>query len=297
MRALILTFLFSAVTAAFAQYTAPRYNPAAPGAIGGTTPSTGAFTSVTASTVDATTHTGSLLQLTGSSTNYVRGRLTVGPSTTFGLDVALGVAANVTNPGIALRDTGATEFTFLALQPSTSNGTTLKNFNASFSTSGLNVASSSALTAETVNTAGLYLRADANAPIVFGSNGVEVGRWATGGELQPKFGVAVTGNLTTTGEVAASGPLSGSGLTISGNGSTSGSFTASGPINANNGLSVTGNISATGAISANGPMRVASQPPASASATGVAGTITYDADYIYVCVATDTWKRVAIATW
>jgi len=37
--------------------------------------------------------------------------------------------------------------------------------------------------------------------------------------------------------------------------------------------------------------------PASASATGVAGTITWDSDWVYVCVATDTWKRVAIATW
>jgi hypothetical protein len=37
--------------------------------------------------------------------------------------------------------------------------------------------------------------------------------------------------------------------------------------------------------------------PASASATGVAGTIATDTGYIYVCTATDTWKRVAIATW
>lgn len=37
--------------------------------------------------------------------------------------------------------------------------------------------------------------------------------------------------------------------------------------------------------------------PASAAATGVAGTIVADANYIYVCTATDTWKRVAIATW
>jgi hypothetical protein len=37
--------------------------------------------------------------------------------------------------------------------------------------------------------------------------------------------------------------------------------------------------------------------PASAAATGVAGTIAYDSDYIYVCVATDTWKRVGISTW
>lgn len=37
--------------------------------------------------------------------------------------------------------------------------------------------------------------------------------------------------------------------------------------------------------------------PASAAATGVAGTVCWDASFIYICVATDTWKRVAIATW
>jgi hypothetical protein len=37
--------------------------------------------------------------------------------------------------------------------------------------------------------------------------------------------------------------------------------------------------------------------PATASSTGIAGQIATDADYIYICTATDTWKRVAIATW
>lgn len=37
--------------------------------------------------------------------------------------------------------------------------------------------------------------------------------------------------------------------------------------------------------------------PGSAGATGVSGTISWDASYIYVCIATDTWKRVAISTW
>ena len=40
-----------------------------------------------------------------------------------------------------------------------------------------------------------------------------------------------------------------------------------------------------------------SQTPASAAATGTAGTIAWDSGYLYVCTATDTWKRVAIATW
>lgn len=37
--------------------------------------------------------------------------------------------------------------------------------------------------------------------------------------------------------------------------------------------------------------------PASASATGTAGSICWDADYIYVCTATNTWKRAALSTW
>jgi hypothetical protein len=36
--------------------------------------------------------------------------------------------------------------------------------------------------------------------------------------------------------------------------------------------------------------------PASAAATGDQGTIAWDTNYIYICVATDTWKRVAIST-
>ena len=37
--------------------------------------------------------------------------------------------------------------------------------------------------------------------------------------------------------------------------------------------------------------------PANAGDTGTLGEIRYTADYIYVCIATDTWKRTAISTW
>lgn len=39
------------------------------------------------------------------------------------------------------------------------------------------------------------------------------------------------------------------------------------------------------------------QTPATAGAAGKQGEIAWNANYIYVCVATNTWKRVAIATW
>jgi len=56
--------------------------------------------------------------------------------------------------------------------------------------------------------------------------------------------------------------------------------------------------SVTTAKLANGlSINLASSTPASASATGTAGQITWDTNYIYVCTATNTWKRVAISTW
>lgn len=38
-------------------------------------------------------------------------------------------------------------------------------------------------------------------------------------------------------------------------------------------------------------------PPASATAPGTAGEISYDSTYFYVCVAENTWRRAATATW
>jgi hypothetical protein len=38
-------------------------------------------------------------------------------------------------------------------------------------------------------------------------------------------------------------------------------------------------------------------PPVSSTASGTTGQISWDANYIYVCVNTNTWKRVALTTW
>lgn len=45
-------------------------------------------------------------------------------------------------------------------------------------------------------------------------------------------------------------------------------------------------------------MRIrASKTPASATDTGVTGRICWDANYVYVCVGTNTWKRAALGSW
>lgn len=44
-------------------------------------------------------------------------------------------------------------------------------------------------------------------------------------------------------------------------------------------------------------LKLTQSTPASAAATGVTGEVKVDANYIYVCTATDTWKRAALSTW
>jgi hypothetical protein len=56
----------------------------------------------------------------------------------------------------------------------------------------------------------------------------------------------------------------------------------------------TGGVSVTG-VTDTDQLRVTTPTvPASATATGTAGDIAWDAGYIYVCTATNTWKRVAL---
>lgn len=49
-------------------------------------------------------------------------------------------------------------------------------------------------------------------------------------------------------------------------------------------------------VSAGGVLPV-SKTPSSATDTGTPGMICWDATYIYVCIAPNTWKRAAISTW
>ena len=37
--------------------------------------------------------------------------------------------------------------------------------------------------------------------------------------------------------------------------------------------------------------------PAASSSNGVAGSIKYDSNYVYICLANNTWKRAALSSW
>lgn len=48
-------------------------------------------------------------------------------------------------------------------------------------------------------------------------------------------------------------------------------------------------------VNAEFPVDTVSAPPASSASTGTAGQLIATTSFLYVCVATDTWRRVAIA--
>ena len=58
-------------------------------------------------------------------------------------------------------------------------------------------------------------------------------------------------------------------------------------------------FSATGSMTVHGSAVIVhtEKTPASATATGVKGEICFDGSYIYVCTATNVWRRAAISSW
>lgn len=58
-----------------------------------------------------------------------------------------------------------------------------------------------------------------------------------------------------------------------------------------------GTATSVGIISGDRLRIVNAKTPASASAAGTAGDICWDASYLYICTATNTWRRIAHATW
>jgi hypothetical protein len=75
-----------------------------------------------------------------------------------------------------------------------------------------------------------------------------------------------------------------------------GSGTSLGALTAKLSIAKAGNVTINAPSSGYG-INIPTGTPASAAASGTAGDIAWDSSFIYVCTATNTWKRVAIATW
>lgn len=126
--------------------------------------------------------------------------------------------------------------------------------------------------------------ADTNASIVVAAKGSGAVGLYTGGGVNPQ--VLVTHTASAVNYLNFTGAATGNAVTISTNGT-----------DANRSISLTAAGNGLVQITNDSLRIVTSKTPASAAATGTQGQISWDADYIYVCTATDTWKRAALATW
>lgn len=121
--------------------------------------------------------------------------------------------------------------------------------------------------------------------------------------------VTTAGDFVTTGDQfirSSNGGVIASGLLLKGSTGEIIPYFGSNPFGSwsGSGLAVTGSISATtsvtgaSVVSTGVSINVAqSYTPPSATAGGTEGDIVWDSNYIYLCIAPDTWKRTPIATW
>jgi len=122
-----------------------------------------------------------------------------------------------------------------------------------------------------VNTATLYITTSANVGTYFTVNSSSASK-----TVNSSFSGANLNVTTTNTYITSNTTIAGTITTISSN------------------LSVTGTVSSNLTLSGLLLSPLATQAN---NATGTAGQISWDADYIYVCVATNTWKRVLLETY
>ena len=80
-------------------------------------------------------------------------------------------------------------------------------------------------------------------------------------------------------------------------GTSSGTFTIKFLTFDSNGRLAVNQDTAATTLDVNGTFRFNTLTPASSSSVGVAGQMAWDGSYIYVCTATNTWKRTPLTTW
>jgi len=111
----------------------------------------------------------------------------------------------------------------------------------------------------------------------------------SGGPTGPEGPTGPTGpSGGPTGPTGPTGPV-GPSSTVAGPTGPTGATGPAGPSN--------GPTGPTGPTGPAGTTILGPTAPASATSTGTVGTIMWDSNYIYVCIAAGTWKRVAITTW
>jgi hypothetical protein len=238
-----------------------------------------------------TTKSNGVIKASGSSANaeVAAERLTLTPS-------SVSMVAAVSQPQLAFTSDTAGSYTWGRILANSSEIVRVHSANlaAIANVAGAGIAVAGGITSTgntTISATTASTSTSSGALVVSGGVGV-AGAIFAGGNIQSN---AVFAANNTTLYLRPSGASVSSGQVII---ETSGNITASGDLQftANNTYDVGSSTNRIRAVHVR-DLFVGTATPASASATGTAGQITWDASYIYVCTATNTWKRVAISTW
>lgn len=120
------------------------------------------------------------------------------------------------------------------------------------------------------------------------SNSISAGTW-----YNTTANAGLDGAITTTEVLNYAGAhTDGTDLLVDNNIIGEGAFSIGESTNTNQLL-----FNVDGSSTFGGDISVPTKTPSGAGDTGVAGTITWDATYLYVCTATDTWQRMALGGW
>ena len=190
------------------------------------------------------------------------------------ISAGTGISINQSTGAVTITNTGGS-----------GSGSSISN-----GTSNVNIASTNGnITISTAGRANL-LNVQSNTPLVRVTGNLVVesstgGAGTTDGFLQVRNYIETYGNLSVGGAINSLGRIFASG-------GLSGSIDAS-SVNASGDIVTTAGAGVT--IGAGGVLQLP-QSTKTGTSTGTAGQISIDASYIYVCTATNTWKRVALTS-
>jgi hypothetical protein len=254
-------------------------------------------TTITIGTTTSTGPTGTAQVInSGTTTDLVLNfTLTQGPTGVTGATGSTGAASTVTGPTGPTGTTGPTGATGVA----GADGTSVRILGSYASQAALTTARPTGTLGDGylvngelyvwtgsawTNVGSIVGPTGATGPTGAGATGATGPTGATGAN-----GSSIQGPTGPTGSAGATGPTGATGATGATGSGLQGNTGPTGPTGPSGG--------ATGATGATGPVWITNGTVATATTTGTTGDVKWDSNYIYICIATNTWKRSPINTW
>jgi hypothetical protein len=261
---------------------------------------------------------GAAANLSGVTTGFSNTALTIGRnSSTYGeIDLITGsggidfIATNgsgvISSPYLTASPTGLTAYGKLSVSGITNlgngSGANIYGVTTGFGYTGISFGYNAADLGDTdilFNNAGLYFYPVSSSGTISSPAAI-----LTGAGALRTYGITNLGNGSGANIGSVTTGFSNTGITFAYNAGLTGDtdvlFNNAGlyfyPVSSSGTISNAAATLTSSLLSIEGHLNAPLATPASSSAAGTAGTVQWDANYVYVCTATNTWKRAALST-